>query len=854
MNSNEDLFECSCCGKIQLPGEKETRPFLQAAEQVLLDYIDKSCLFDIDKLVLVPEVIGKIGSQGLHGFEAEYKVYNQLKQLTLPIYIFYSLKPNNKTEELGDFLLITKSSIIVLEVKARKLNENASKQDLEKFLKETILKEGKKKTQKDRVSEDIRKFLARHNSSESPTIHYFYLFVNSNCPKPTDSNFEFFDSNVILKNNTLFQDNYLQEVTQLCTEEVESVSMDEKCNYSIRTLLAWFYGSHLSYLNISKDVFNESKGLMIQWNILSPSENIKKLLDEEYKPKSPKKYKREENKKKNKNNQETNKDIAGIFLTPLQKVIAECDLPFLQIIGLPGTGKTYILILKMVRVFLELWQSHKKQNKEMKEVIIVYHRNEKTLRFIQNTFWQTIKKHIEIQKGNNKQEIHFKELTLSKLIRFIGGKRPTVQSMCSSYSKELFQVEQYVLGTKFKVFCDDVGSCHAELFLGVFTDNQHGLFEIIKAIQQSNFCWITSYSIVPPVKNVYCPLSCLRVNGQEIYDSSRYVHLTDSLRYTGSIHAILNQLYTSSSSKYRERISSLDFRPGTQVIGEKPQFISVKDCSTMKAKVQELLHKLDKEGFERKEIAVIRTDKMRDEVKFRMEMFKSVMGCAKKDDRITPNFLRDLEYLMNTLNIGDEDLEIEDAHLISTAHEQSHIGETFSLRGIEFNHVIICVLNNSFSFPDRDKIISETWSLYNRMSKERGSFFPISARINVEFINLMNYLNSSFDEENLYNLMDDLTETISRAVTSATVVYKDGNKLLAEIADRFKTCSPEICPDSSYKKKYESEKIFRENGRLNLVEIYNSPCLDWMFPFYFLYFRYHFVRAESHKKNYKKNS
>ncbi|KAK2712725.1 hypothetical protein QYM36_011422, partial [Artemia franciscana] len=459
MNSNEDLFECSCCGKIQLPGEKETRPFLQAAEQVLLDYIDKSCLFDIDKLVLVPDVIGKIGSQGLNGFEAEYK---------------------------------------------------------------------------------------------------------------------------------------------------------------------------------------------------------------------------------------------------------------------------------------------------------------------------TIKKQIEIQIGNNKPEIRFKELTLSKLIRFIGGKRPMVQAICSSDSKEVFHVEKYALGTKFKVFCDDVRSCHAELFLGVLSDNQHGLFEIIKAIQQSNFCWITSYSFVPPVKNVYCPLSCLRVNGQEIYDSSRCVHLTDSLRYTGSIHAVLNQLYISSS-KYQERISSLDFRPGTRVIGEKPQFICVKDCNTMKAKVQEILHKLDKEGIERNEIAVIRTDKMKNEANFRMEMFKGVMECAKKDDRITPNFLKDLENLMNIVHIGDEDLEIEDAHLISTVHEQTHIGETFSLRGIEFNHVIICVLNNSFSFTDRDKIISETRSLCNRMNKERGSFCPISARIIAEFNGLVFNLNCLFDDQERrhLDLMDDLTEAISRAVTSVTVVYTE---------------------------------------------------------------------------------
>ncbi|KAK2712724.1 uncharacterized protein LOC136025136 isoform X2 [Artemia franciscana] len=491
----------------------------------------------------------------------------------------------------------------------------------------------------------------------------------------------------------------------------------------------------------------------------------------------------------------------------------------------------------------------------MKEVIIVYHRNEKTLRFIQNTFWQTIKKQIEIQNGNDKPKISFKELTLSKLIIFIGGIKPMVQAICSSDSKEFFYVEKYDLGTKFKVFCDDVRSVDIELFCTVFTSvltgNQHGLFEIIKAINQSNFCWITSYSIVPPLKNVYCPLSCITVNAQEIYDSSRYIHLTDSLRYTGSIHAVLNQLYTSSSSNYQEGICSQDFRPGTRVIGEKPQFICVKDYNTMKAKAQELLSKLDKEGFERNEIAVIvRTDKQRKmnlnimEMQMEMAIDDDLIGCADKDDPITTNFLRDLVSINNALS---EDLKIEDAHLISNAREQAHIGESFSLRGMEFNHVIVCVLNNSSSFPDRDKLFPKTSNdLIERVWKEYGSLIDI----NVSDINLVSCLNCFSDDEKCRHLglVDDLTEAISRAVTSVTVVYTESNILIAEIADRLETCSPEICPDSSYKEKYELEKIFREIERFNFVGIYNSPCLNWTFPFYFLYFKYHFLRADSHKK------
>ena len=106
-------------------------------------------------------------------------------------------------------------------------------------------------TQKDRVSEDIRTFLAGHSSCESPAIQYFYLLANTNCPKPTDTNFEFFDSNVIFE-NTSFQGNYLKKkVAQLCTEEVESVSMHEKWRYSIRTLLAWLVILNVNHINFA---------------------------------------------------------------------------------------------------------------------------------------------------------------------------------------------------------------------------------------------------------------------------------------------------------------------------------------------------------------------------------------------------------------------------------------------------------------------------------------------------------------------------------------------------------------------------------------------------------------------------
>jgi hypothetical protein len=312
---------------------------------------------------------------------------------------------------------------------------------------------------------------------------------------------------------------------------------------------------------------------------------MKKALDEEYK-----------NKKKK--DEKTNVDMAGVFLTPKQKAIVECNHPFLQIVGPPGTGKTYCLIMKMVNVFFELWQLNREQNKKINELIIVFHENENTLRFIRDTFWKTTKIQIERKNENKIDEI-------PKLIIFIGG-----SNVMDIDTKYLFQVEEYDFTTRFKVFYDDAS------IVPVFEEyrkdlKKNRMFEILKAIDRSNFCWCTSYSDFLPLANFYRPLSCLTVNGNKIFDSSYYVHLTDSLRYTGNIHSLLKQLYATrinaSLVDRGARNSGINFNPGTRVIGEKPQFVCLKDCNSMKFEVQELLKKLYKEGFQKDEITVITT-------------------------------------------------------------------------------------------------------------------------------------------------------------------------------------------------------------------------------------------------------
>ncbi|KAK2714325.1 hypothetical protein QYM36_008779 [Artemia franciscana] len=402
------------------------------------------------------------------------------------------------------------------------------------------------------------------------------------------------------------------------------------------------------------------------------------------------------------------------------------------------------------------------------ELIIVFHRNEDTLHWIRGMFWQTLEKQIERQ-NNNKKKINCLE-KIPKLIKFIGG-----SNVIDIETQQLFRVGEYRRRTNFKVFCDDLN-----WDFGAF-DTGNGYVEIQDVIDRSNFWWSTSYS---EISAVYCTTN-------KTFDSCHSAYLTDSLRYTGSIYSLLKQLCGTDPLRHGW-ISGMDFNPGTRVIGEKPQFICVKDCNTMKDKVQMLLQKMEEEGIRRDKIAVIKTGVSKDIIKDILQE-----ECITKHLAGEVDFQSEASNLMSALGIGDDNLDIKDAHLVSFVHESD--GQmNFSLRGMEFYHVIVCVTQMPNSFSDKKKLAVIKEGL---MNKEYSQTF-----------NCIHLIQDKIEEGWKTYITLDLVEAISRAVVGATIVYMEGDSFLSKIAEEFKSVSPEISQNDTCNKAYKVEQFIRKSN------------------------------------------
>lgn len=220
-----------CCEKITLPGELVPKRFLQQAENALLGHIVKNSPLNIEQPIVFPQVIGTVENQCQHGFEAEYRIHDELKKSNLQIYVFYSPKIE-RNEEVGDFLLISKNALTVIEVKASKLGKHLGKSelDLEKFQKKLLSKQFEK--QQERVISLLGSLLKNHHCKpDSVKINYYYLFPNIKHPNLTEK-----QMNMNL-NNVFFQDDYIRKLYDLTTNQKEVITAD--CEYSLRTLVAW---------------------------------------------------------------------------------------------------------------------------------------------------------------------------------------------------------------------------------------------------------------------------------------------------------------------------------------------------------------------------------------------------------------------------------------------------------------------------------------------------------------------------------------------------------------------------------------------------------------------------------------
>ncbi|KAK2724252.1 hypothetical protein QYM36_000947 [Artemia franciscana] len=172
--------------------------------------------------------------------------------------------------------------------------------------------------------------------------------------------------------------------------------------------------------------------------------------------------------------------------------------------------------------------------------------------------------------------------------------------------------------------------------------------------------------------------------------------------------------------------------------------------------------------------------------------------------------------LLCALGISNDHLEIEDAHSLSFFREidskmnefHSQENTRFSIRGMEFRHVILCVTPKPKSFSDEDKLVSIKEELKNKGLNETHKLIQI--------------FEDGSKRWEMYRSLE-LAEAISRAIASVTIVYTDGDVLLSEIAEQIKYASPEICPSNTYNKTYETGEIIKESGTCEAI---NLECLS----------------------------
>ncbi|XP_065584344.1 uncharacterized protein LOC136043340 isoform X3 [Artemia franciscana] len=520
-----------------------------------------------------------------------------------------------------------------------------------------------------------------------------------------------------------------------------------------------------------------------KWSTLEENLEIQEELNREYKLKRGQKSK--------------NRDIAGIFLTPVQRVILESDQPYLHIVGLPGTGKTYCLLMKMVDVYFDILQGYKQNNETINEIILVFHLNQETLRYIKNIFWQTVESLLSGKKIKKKEEVPNKDL-----IKFISHRihievNHSFRDFIDIDTNKTFQTKDYDLSTKFKVFCDDVSSDVLNF------DNVDTMNEMLVAIDRSSFCWCTSYCVKSIMKNFYRPLAVVKVQNNKMYDYSQYVYLKDSLRYTARIHALIDVVLNLNDGTELCHLglptfNKSDFSSGTRVLGQKkPMLIPTRNNDDMDKKAYELWQNLiKKEQLKENEIAVIECVRYESEG-FARKWRKS--ANVKNCEKFPINFV----------------YESETQKFSST---ETAFNCYFPLRGLEVNYVIVCM-------TDVNGMIEHNFPRAYYFDPENPQ------RLSMDFF--------YSDEYRKF----DLLEALSRAISSVTVFYIDDDPLLCKIESDLKNTVPSISQSDIYKKKVNLVEVLRNYEPLSMDSINQLNIVKAASEFHYFHFNYHSIRC-----------
>ncbi|KAK2715026.1 hypothetical protein QYM36_009875 [Artemia franciscana] len=419
----------------------------------------------------------------------------------------------------------------------------------------------------------------------------------------------------------------------------------------------------------------------------------------------------------------------------------------------------------MVQVFLKLWKEVDGNPRNSNELILLIHENEEMLIKIRESFWNSIDKRIGIHDS------------MKKLVKFA----------YSAYFVDFDRSDESILKIpgKDKIF---------KLFLDDTVDFSHirrmsGYDPMLKLTSNSNFCWFTTYTILPSLQTLLRPFSLLEIKDDAIHEICQYACLTDTLRFTASIHDLTDAVLSSiSTHRYlqwddlRTRVEIINgyngYKSGTRVVGVPCDLYQVQSHSDMVDKVVAIVEAYITTGkFRIDDIAVIKISEYFDTVNMTIEEITNITD--KKEEKFVPSLRQRLKPILN-----DKFWRFKD-----------NIQSPSRLRGREMECVIVCVLE-SLSSPE-----------------------------NVEDIQAIQAF--------------QVLEAITRANSAVTVFYLEGNQQIKTVHENLQNKMPSISPSNIYRKQNSS--VMRKHQPQKLMSFLIDDAVQVMTIFFRFHTAYHTI-------------